>query len=91
MGLSNTTVAENSAVGTVVGLFTAADVLNVKLPNQIRPLDIQLVDVNGQVAYECKAVTSDKLSIDVSGYRSGVYLVLLTSGSKVAKWRVAIK
>ena len=69
----------------------AADVLNVKLPNQIRPLDIQLVDVNGQVAYERKAVTSDKLSIDVSGYRSGVYLVLLTSGSKVAKWRVAIK
>ena len=81
----------------------AADVLHIKFPNQTRPgpkgmpcgMAIQLVDINGQVAYERKAVTGDKLSLDVSGYRSGVYVLvvqtLATKGSKVAKWRVVIR
>ena len=73
----------------------AADVLNIKLPNQTRPVALQLVDVNGQVVYERKAVTTDELSIDVSVYRSGVYVLALQTpagkGSKVAKWRVMIK
>ena len=73
----------------------AADVLNIKLPNQTSPVDIQLVDVNGQVVYEQDAVATNKLSIDVSGYRSGVYaLVLQTraagSGSKVVKRRKVV-
>ena len=80
----------------------AVDVLHVKLPNQTcaacggtNPVDIQLVDVNGQVAYEGKAVTGDELSIDVSGYKTGVYVLVLqtraTGGSKVAEWRVMIQ
>ena len=43
----------------------AADVLNVKFPNQNRPVALQLTDVNGQVVYEREAVTSDELSLDV--------------------------
>ena len=72
----------------------AADVLNIKLPKQTSPVDIQLVDVNGQVAYERKAVTGDALSIDVSGYKSGVYVLVVQTraagGSKVVEWRVVI-
>ena len=66
----------------------AADVLNIKLPNQTSPVDIQLVDVNGQVVYERNTVTGDELSIDVSGYRSGVYVLVLESGGKVTKRKV---
>ena len=66
------------------------DVLHVKLPNQTRPLALQLIDVNGQVVYEQDAVTSDELSLDVSGYRSGVYVLVLSSGSKVVQRKVVI-
>ena len=73
----------------------AADVLNVKLPNQTLPVSLQIVDINGQVVYKQEAVTGDELSLDVSGYKSGVYMLVLrtraTKGSKVAKWRVVIK
>ena len=65
-----------------------ADLLNIKLPNQTSPVDIQLVDVNGQVVYERNTVTGDELSIDVSGYRSGVYVLVLESGGKVTKRKV---
>ena len=94
----------------------AADVLNVKFPNQTSPcpkgmpcpkdsfgavIDIQLVDVNGQVAYERKAVTGDALSIDVSHIKEGLYVLVVQTPAanlprlgveaKVAKWRVMIK
>ena len=69
----------------------AEDVLNIKLPNQTSPVNIQLTDVNGQVVYEQEAVTSDELSIDLSGYRSGVYVLVLESGSKVEKRKVVIR
>ena len=68
----------------------AGDVLHVKLPNQI-PVNLQLTDAKGQVVYERKAVTGDKLSIDVSGYKSGVYVLVLRSGGKVAKRKVVVK
>ena len=66
------------------------DVLHVKLPAQ-GSVSLQLVDVNGQVAYERKAVTGNKLSIDISGYRSGVYVLVLRSGNKVAQRKVVIR
>ena len=69
---------------------SAGDVLHVKLPNQ-SPVNLQLTDVNGQVVYEQEAITSDKLSIDVSGYKSGVYVLVLESGGKVEKRKVVIK
>ena len=68
----------------------AEDVLNIKLPNQTRPVALQLVDANGQVVYEQEAVTGDELSIDVSGYRSGVYVLVVSSGSKAEKRKVVI-
>ena len=68
----------------------AEDVLNIKLPNQ-SPVNLQLTDVNGRVVYERKAVTDDELSIDVSGYKSGVYVLVLESGGKVEKRKVMIK
>ena len=69
----------------------AEDVLNIKLPNQTLPVSVQLVDVNGQVAYEQEPVTGDKLSIDVSGYRSGVYVLVLRSGGKAVQRKVVIQ
>ena len=69
----------------------AGDLLNIKLPNQNGSFSLQLTDVNGQVVYEQEAVTSDELSIDVSGYKSGVYVLVLSSGSKVEKQKVVIK
>ena len=68
----------------------AADVLHVKLPGQ-SPVNLQLTDVNGQVVYEKNAVTTNELSIDVSGYRSGVYVLVLESDGKVTKRKVVIK
>ena len=69
----------------------AEDVLNIKLPNQTLPVSVQLVDVNGQVVYQQEAVTGNELSIDVSGYRSGVYVLVVESGSKVTKRKVMIR
>ena len=69
----------------------AEDVLNIKLPNQTRPVAIQLTDVNGQVVYEQEAATTNELSIDVSDYKSGVYVLVLSSGGKVAKQKVVIR
>lgn len=68
----------------------AEDVLHIKLTNQSRPVTLQLIDVNGQVVYEKNAVTTNELSIDVSGYKSGVYVLLLSSG-KVEKRKVVIR
>ena len=64
--------------------------LHVKLPAQ-GPVSLQLTDKNGQVVYERKAVTEDELSIDVSGYKSGVYVLVLESGGKVTKRKVVIR
>ena len=69
----------------------AKDLLHLKFPNQTRPVALQLTDVNGQVVYEKNAVTGDELSIDVSGYKSGVYVLVLESGGKVEKRKVMIK
>ena len=69
----------------------AKDMLQIKFPNQTRPVALQLTDVNGQVVYEKNAVTGDELSIDVSGYKSGVYVLVLESGSKVEERKVMIK
>ena len=69
----------------------AADVLRIKFPDPSSPLAIQLTNVNGQVVYERKAVTGDKLSLDVSGYKSGVYVLVLESGGKVTKRKVVIR
>ena len=65
------------------------DVLHVKLPAQ-GSVSLQLVDTKGQVVYERNAVTRHELSIDVSGYRSGVYVLVLRSGSKVVHRSVVI-
>ena len=88
-----TGIIEPAAIFPGLSVFPnpAEDMLHVKLPNQIRPVDIQLVDVNGQVVYEQEAVTGNELSIDVSGYRSGVYVLVLESDGKVEKRKVKIK
>ena len=67
------------------------DLLNIKLPNQTSPVSLQLVDVNGQVVYERNTVKGDELNIDVSGYKSGVYVLVLRSGGKVEKRKVVIQ
>ena len=69
----------------------AEDVLNIKLPNQNGSFSLQLVDVNGQVVYEQEAITTNELSLDVSGYKSGVYVLVLESGGKVEKRKVVIQ
>ena len=68
----------------------AGDVLHVKLPAQ-GSVSLQLVDTKGQVVYERNAITRDELSIDVSGYRSGAYVLVVESGSKVEKRKLVIK
>ena len=85
--------SEPTAVFPGLSLFPnpASDVLHVKLPNQSLPVSVQLTHVNGQVVYEQEAITSDELSLDVSGYRSGVYVLVLSSGSKVEKRKVVIR
>ena len=81
---------EDAFPGLSVFPNPAEDVLHVKLPNQTLPVSVQLTDVNGQVVYEQEAVTGDALSIDVSGYRSGVYVLVVSRGSKIAKRKVVI-
>ena len=68
----------------------AGDVLQIKFPNPSSPVALQLTDVKGQIVYERKAVTTDELSIDVSGYESGVYMLVVESGGKVAKRKVVV-
>lgn len=69
----------------------AKDVLHIKLPNQTKPVDIQLVDANGKPVYESKSAVGSRLSLDVSGYKSGVYVLVLESGSKVVKRKIVIR
>ena len=68
----------------------AKDVLHIKLPNQTKPVDIQLFDANGKPVYESKSAVGSQLSLDVSGYKSGVYVLVLESGSKVVKRKIVI-
>ena len=82
---------ENIFPGLSVFPNPAADVLHVKLPNQTSPVDIQLVDIDGKVAYERKAVTGNELSIYVSGYKRGVYVLVFSNGSKVEQRKVVIR
>ena len=69
----------------------AKDVLHIKLPNQTKPIDIQLVDANGKSVYKGKSAVGSQLSLDVSGYKSGVYVLVLRSDSKVVKRKVMIR
>ena len=69
----------------------AKDVLHIKLPNQTKPVEVQLVDANGQSVYKGKSAVDSQLSLDVSGYKSGVYVLVLESGSKVMKRKVMIR
>lgn len=70
----------------------AKDVLHIKLPNQTKPVNIQLIDANGKPVYESKSTVGNQLSLDVSGYKSGVYvLVLRGGGSKVVKRKIVIR
>ena len=94
-GILITGTSEPQAAFPGLSIFPnpAEDMLHLKLPAQ-SPVSLQLTDVNGQVVYERKAVTGDKLSIDVSGYNSGVYVLVLQTrdgrGSKVVKQKVII-
>lgn len=75
----------------------AKDMLHLKFTNQTLPVAIRLVDVNGQVVYKREAVTGNALSIDVSGYKSGMYVLVLRtraaggSGGKAVQRKVMIK
>ena len=63
----------------------ATNMLHVELPNDItEPIDIQLANISGQVVYE-QRVEGAQLTIDVSDYKSGVYLLVVRSGSKAKK------
>ena len=60
-----------------------ADVLHFGLSGMTTPVDIQLTDVNGQVLYQQVKVKEDRVSLDVSGYQEGVYLLRFYGGEPI--------
>ena len=70
----------------------ADKILHVELPNGVNtPMDVQLTDINGQAIFERVGVTTSQIGIDVSGYASGVYIVVLNDGKSILRKKVMIK
>ena len=59
-------------------------VLHIELPNGMTtPVDIQLADTNGRVFYKQGGVKEDRVTLDVSDYKGGIYLLMLYGGGNV--------
>ncbi|OEK00317.1 hypothetical protein BFP97_01770 [Roseivirga sp. 4D4] len=66
--------------------------LYIELPNRTNvPIDIQMTDINGQPVFERGRVTETQISIDVSSFTSGIYIVVLNDGKSVLRKKVMIK
>ena len=60
------------------------DVLHVELPaGKTTPVDSQLSDTNGRVLSKQKVVKEDKVTLDVSDCKEGIYLLMLYGGGNV--------
>lgn len=81
-GILVTGTAEPVFAGLRVFPNPASELLHVELPAGMPAADIQLADNQGRVLYQKQGVKSSRLSIDLSGYASNVYtLVLQTSAA----------
>lgn len=56
----------------------AKDQLNIDMSSYDKVTAIRIVDLQGQVLFETNDITAAKLSVNLSAYRTGVYLVQLT-------------
>jgi hypothetical protein len=65
----------------------AKDLLNIDMTHCKQVTSIRIVDLQGKVLYETTEIGSEKLTVDLSVFRSGIYLVQLTdiNGAKAVE------
>ena len=70
----------------------ASNVLNIDLSKfNGKSLDISIHDLNGIKRFARKNHAADRLSIDVSSYNTGVYLIMFNDGRQLVQKKVMIK
>ena len=70
----------------------AVERLNVKIPSTLDlPVTIELKDANGQKAHAQHKVKSRHFSLDVSGYKAGIYVLWVHSEERVVSKKVIIQ
>jgi len=57
----------------------AKDLLNITLPSFKDIESVRIIDLQGKVLFETSTITSNQLSVNVSAYKSGIYLVQFTA------------
>ena len=76
-GILVTGTAEPVFAGLRVFPNPASELLHVELPAGMPAADIQLADNQGRVLYQQQGAKGSRLSIDLSGYTSSVYTLVL--------------
>jgi extracellular elastinolytic metalloproteinase len=71
-------LGEKGLEAVVIYPNPAKDVLNIDMTGYSQVTAIRIVDLQGKVLFETNAIQTTKLAIDLSAFRSGVYLVQLT-------------
>ncbi|GAB5525325.1 MAG: hypothetical protein Roseis2KO_31970 [Roseivirga sp.] len=70
----------------------ASEVLNIDLTESHAPkLDIEVINAQGIPVFALKGYTKKQLSIRVSDYQSGIYIIQFTDGLSVIKKKVIIR
>ncbi len=76
---AGTGIGENGLEAITVYPNPAKDVLNINLPEYKDIESIRIIDLQGKVLFETTTITSNQLSVNISAYKSGVYLVQFTA------------
>lgn len=86
--LSNAGIEENNADFISVYPNPAKDVLFVDLTKRADVTEIRMIDVQGKVLTELTGVTPSVVSINVSGFKNGIYFLELTAADGTKSIRV---
>jgi len=71
-------LGENGLAAVSIYPNPAKDLLNIDMTNYNKVTAIRIVDLQGKVLYETTDIKTSKVTVDLSAFRSGVYLVQLT-------------
>ncbi|MBI4945859.1 MAG: T9SS type A sorting domain-containing protein [Bacteroidetes bacterium] len=89
---NNMVFSENEA-GQQVSIFPnpAKDKLQIIFPKRFEGTNLKLMDIEGRILKEVPASGIKKLTIDISGYEKGAYLIQFNSGSNTVSKKIIIQ
>ncbi len=79
----------NAKQASGVSLFPNPTSSNVNISGLTDEAVVSIINMNGQVMYSSKA-SSSSISVDVSEYYSGIYIVIIEEKDKIARYKISV-